>query len=56
MGELIDELLRSRGSAAAVHKVDVNLGRIGPGDIGHFQAETKGRKIVWNIHPLPPVG
>jgi PAS domain S-box-containing protein len=56
MGDLIDELLAfSRVGRAAVHKVDVNLDELVRETLGDFQAETKGRKIVWNIHPLPPV-
>jgi light-regulated signal transduction histidine kinase (bacteriophytochrome) len=56
MGDLIDELLAfSRVGRAAMHKVDVNLDELVRETLGDFQAETKGRKIVWNIHSLPPV-
>jgi len=56
MGDLIDELLAfSRVGRAVVQKVDVNLDELVRETLGDFQAETKGRKIVWNIHPLPAV-
>jgi light-regulated signal transduction histidine kinase (bacteriophytochrome) len=56
MGELIDDLLEfSRVGRAAVQKADVNLDELVRETLGDFQAETKGRKIVWEIHPLPAV-
>jgi light-regulated signal transduction histidine kinase (bacteriophytochrome) len=56
MGDLIDELLAfSRIGRAAVQKADVNLDELVRETLGDFQAETKGRKIEWNIHPLPVV-
>jgi light-regulated signal transduction histidine kinase (bacteriophytochrome) len=38
-----------------MQKTDVNLDQLVRETLGDFQAETKGRKIVWKIHPLPPV-
>jgi light-regulated signal transduction histidine kinase (bacteriophytochrome) len=56
MGNLIDDLLAfSHVGRAAMQKVDVNLDELVREALGDFQAETKGRKIAWNIHPLPPV-
>jgi light-regulated signal transduction histidine kinase (bacteriophytochrome) len=56
MGNLIDDLLAfSRVGRAAMQKVDVNLDKLVGEVLGDFQAETKGRDIVWKIDPLPPV-
>jgi len=56
MGDLIDELLAfSRVGRAVVQKVDVNLDELVRETLGDFQAETKGRNIVWKIHRLPVV-
>ncbi len=56
MGDLIDELLAfSRVGRAAVQKADVNLDELVRETLGDFQAETKGRNIVWKIHLLPVV-
>jgi len=56
MGELIDDLLAfSRVGRAELQMTDVNLDELLQETLGDFQAETKGRKIVWNIHPLPVV-
>jgi light-regulated signal transduction histidine kinase (bacteriophytochrome) len=56
MGELIDDLLEfSRVGRTAVQKAEVNLGELVRQTLGDFQAETTGRKIVWNVHPLPVV-
>jgi signal transduction histidine kinase len=38
-----------------VEKADFNLDKLVRETLGDFQAETKGRDIVWNIHPLPVV-
>jgi PAS domain S-box-containing protein len=56
MGELIDDLLAfSRVGRAALQKTDVNLDELLRDTLGDFQAETKERRIAWNIHSLPPV-
>ena len=56
MGDLIDDLLTfSRVGRAELHKTDVNLDELVRETLGDFQAETKGRNIAWNIHPLPAV-
>ena len=56
MGDLIDDLLTfSRVGRASLQKTDVDLDGLIRETLGDFQAETKGRKIVWNIHPLPAV-
>jgi PAS domain S-box-containing protein len=56
MGDLIDDLLTfSRVGRAALHKTDVNLDELVREALCDFQAETKGRNIAWNIHPLPAV-
>jgi light-regulated signal transduction histidine kinase (bacteriophytochrome) len=56
MGELIDDLLEfSRVGRAAVQTTDVNLDELVRETLGDFQAETKGRNMVWTIHPLPVV-
>jgi PAS domain S-box-containing protein len=56
MGDLIDDLLAfSRVGRAAVQKADFNLDKLVRETLGDFQAETKGRDIAWNIHPLPVV-
>ena len=45
----------SRVGRAELHKTDVNLDELVREALGDFQAETKGRNIAWNIHPLPAV-
>jgi light-regulated signal transduction histidine kinase (bacteriophytochrome) len=56
MGDLIDDLLTfSRVGRAELHKTDVNLDELVRETLGDFKAETKGRNIAWNIHPLPAV-
>jgi PAS domain S-box-containing protein len=56
MGNLIDDLLAfSRVGRAEMQKTDVNLDQLVRETLGDFQAETKERKIVCKIHPLPPV-
>ena len=56
MGNLIDDLLAfSRVGRAELQKTDVNLDQLVQETLGDFQAETKERNIVWEIHPLPPV-
>ena len=56
MGNLIDDLLAfSRIGRAEMQKTNVNLDQLVQETLGDFQAETKGRNIVWEIHPLPTV-
>jgi PAS domain S-box-containing protein len=56
MGNLIDDLLVfSRIGQSEMQKTDVNLDQLVRETLGDFQAETKGRNIVWKIHPLPSV-
>jgi PAS domain S-box-containing protein len=56
MGNLIDDLLAfSRIGRAELQKAEVDLDRLVHETLGDFPAETKGRAIAWNIHPLPPV-
>jgi light-regulated signal transduction histidine kinase (bacteriophytochrome) len=56
MGMLIDDLLAfSRIGRAELKKTDVNLDELIRETLGDFQAETKERKIVLKIHPLPVV-
>jgi PAS domain S-box-containing protein len=56
MGNLIDDLLAfSRFGQAALQKVNVNLDDLVQETVKDFQRETTGRKISWDIHPLPPV-
>jgi PAS domain S-box-containing protein len=56
MGELIDDLLAfSRAGRVALQKTGVNLNELVRETLGGFQAETKERNIVWQIHPLPEV-
>ena len=56
MGNLIDDLLAfSRVGRAELQKADVNLDQLVRETLGDFQAETKERNIIWEIHPLPVV-
>jgi light-regulated signal transduction histidine kinase (bacteriophytochrome) len=56
MGKLIDDLLAfSRIGCSGVQKADVNLDQLVAGVLADMQEETKGRNIVWDIHPLPGV-
>jgi PAS domain S-box-containing protein len=56
MGDLIDDLLDfSRVGRAEIQKANVNLNELLKDALGDFQAETSGRTIEWEIHPLPPV-
>ena len=55
MGELIDDLLVfSRIRQSEMRKTEVNLDQLIQEVLEVFQAETKARKIMWNIRPLPP--
>jgi PAS domain S-box-containing protein len=56
MGNLIDDLLTfSRVGRAEIQKANINLDGLVRETLGDFQAETSGRTIVWEIHPLPLV-
>jgi len=56
MGDLIDDLLSfSRLGRAELQKTTVNLDELVRDTLGDFQAETKGRAIVWQVSPLPVV-
>ena len=56
MGDLIDDLLAfARVARSDLQKTEVNLDQLVQEALGDFQAETKDRNIVWNIHPLPAV-
>jgi light-regulated signal transduction histidine kinase (bacteriophytochrome) len=56
MGDLIDDLLAfSRIGQSEMQRAEVDLDELVRETLGDFQAETKGRNIVWKIHPLPPV-
>jgi light-regulated signal transduction histidine kinase (bacteriophytochrome) len=56
MGKLIDDLLGfSRIGQSNLQKREVNLDELIRDTVGDFQAHTKERDIVWEIHPLSPV-
>ncbi len=56
MGDLIDDLLAfSRLGQSDMRKAEVNLDQLVQETVDPFKAETKGREITWDIHPLPPV-
>ena len=56
MEKLIDDLLAfSRAERAALQRMDIVLDDLVRETVGEFQAETKERKIVWKILPLPSV-
>jgi PAS domain S-box-containing protein len=56
MGVLIDDLLTfSRVGKSAMQKTNVDLAALVAETLGDFAAETKSRKILWQIHPLPSV-
>jgi PAS domain S-box-containing protein len=56
MGDLIDDLLDfSRVGRAEMQKTEVNLDELVRETLGDFQEQTKERKIVWKIYPLPKV-
>jgi light-regulated signal transduction histidine kinase (bacteriophytochrome) len=56
MGNLIDDLLAfSRIRQSEMKKVEVNLDQLVQETMGDFQAETNARKIIWNVHSMPPV-
>jgi PAS domain S-box-containing protein len=56
MVKLIDDTLGfARVGRAALRKTEVDLEELAREIAGSFQAETKERKVVWQIHPLPKV-
>jgi PAS domain S-box-containing protein len=56
MGQLIDDLLAfSRAGRVEMQKTSVNLDQLVRETVDSFQADTKGRHIAWQIHPLPAV-
>jgi PAS domain S-box-containing protein len=56
MGNLIDDLLGfSRIGQSEMQKTNVNLDALVKETLGDFQADTKERTIVWEIHPLSSV-
>ena len=56
MGDLIDDLLAfSRIGQSEIEKAEVDLNELVREALGDLQGETKDRKIVWTIHPLPAV-
>ncbi len=56
MGTLIDNLLAfSRVGRTELQKAEVNLDKLVRQVVEELQAETAGRKISWEIHPLPVV-
>lgn len=56
MGNLVDDLLAfSRLGRAELRKTDVSLDQLIKETLKDFQADTKERNIVWEIHPLPHV-
>jgi PAS domain S-box-containing protein len=56
MGDLIDNLLAfSRLGRSEMQKTNVNFDELVQKTLGEFEAETRGRKIVWKIHALPVV-
>lgn len=56
MGHLIDALLSfSRIGKSELQKAVVNLDDLVRSVIGDLQSEGKGRKIIWDVQPLPQV-
>ncbi len=56
MGNLIDDLLAfSSVGRATLQSASVNLDELVQETLGDFQAETRERKILWQLHPLPVV-
>jgi light-regulated signal transduction histidine kinase (bacteriophytochrome) len=56
MGELIDDLLAfSRAGRVALQKSGVNLDELVGETLAGVQADTRERRIAWEIHPLPAV-
>jgi light-regulated signal transduction histidine kinase (bacteriophytochrome) len=56
MGDLIDDLLDfSRVGRAVLNKTSVPLDQLVQETLNDFREETKERKIIWEIWPLPTV-
>jgi PAS domain S-box-containing protein len=56
MGNMIDDLLAlARVGREELQKTDVLLDELARETVADFQAHTKDRNIVWDIHPLPVV-
>jgi light-regulated signal transduction histidine kinase (bacteriophytochrome) len=56
MGDLIDDLLAfSRLGRSEMRKAKVDFDELVRKTLGEFEAETRGRNIVWKIHALPVV-
>ena len=56
MGQMIDGLLAfSRIGQAEMQKTEINFEQLVKEALQDFQAEIKGRNIVWEIQPLPEV-
>jgi light-regulated signal transduction histidine kinase (bacteriophytochrome) len=56
MGDLIDDLLAfSRVGRSEMQKNDVNLDELVRQTLSEFQVGTNGRKITWDVSPLPGV-
>jgi PAS domain S-box-containing protein len=56
MGNLIDDLLTfCRIGQAGMEKTEVDLDSLVHETVAYFQATTKERTIIWDIHPLPAV-
>jgi len=56
MRDLIDDLLAfSRIRQSPMKKVEVDFDELVQETLGDFEEETKARKIMWNIHPIPKV-
>jgi light-regulated signal transduction histidine kinase (bacteriophytochrome) len=56
MGKLIDDLLAfAHVGRADLQKTEVHLDLLVRETARDFQANTKGRNMVWEIHPLPAV-
>jgi light-regulated signal transduction histidine kinase (bacteriophytochrome) len=56
MRNLIDDLLAfSKIGRAKLRKIDVDLDELIQETLKDFQEDTKGRTLVWEIHPLPHV-
>ena len=56
MGDLIDDLLAfSRIGRSAMELTEVNLDELVRATLGDLQADLQGRKINWQIQPLPAI-
>jgi len=56
MGDMIDDLLAfSCVGRSELQKTEVNLEELVRETLGDFQEETRERRIMWKMHPLPRV-